>query len=85
MLDELFETFKAKEHQEECAGEDAVVTVPTAFGRTLQVPSNDCFGGLVRFHFDDLFKTDLGAADYRALAQRFHTIVVYDIPLMNHK
>ena len=84
MLDKLFETFKAMEHQEECA-EGAVVTVPTAFGRTLQVPSNDCFGGLVRFHFDDLFKTDLGAADYRALAQRFHTIVVYDIPLMNHK
>ena len=62
-----------------------VVTVPTAFGRTLTVPEEDCCGGIVRFHFDQLFRTDLGAADYKALAQRFHTIFVYDIPVMNHR
>ena len=81
VINDEFNTNDEEKDQEE----QEQVTVPTAFGRTLQVPKRDCYGGIVRFHFDVLFKSDLGAADYRSLAQRFHTIFVYDIPIMNHK
>ena len=59
--------------------------VPTAFGRTLKIPRADCRGGVVRFQFDQLCSNDLGAADFLSLAQRFHTIAIYDIPKMNRR
>ena len=71
-----------KEKEEETK---QTITVPTAFGRTLNVPFDDCHGGVVRFQFDQLCSKDLGAADYRSLAQRFHTIAVYNIPKMDRR
>jgi cell division protein ZapE len=39
-------------------------------------------GGVARASFDDLCSKPLGAGDYLALAQRFHTLVLDDIPVM---
>ncbi len=47
-------------------------------GRSLDVPQ--AIDGVARFSFDDLCRQPLGAADYLAIAQRFHTIVVDHIP-----
>jgi cell division protein ZapE len=47
-------------------------------GRVLRVPQ--AIDGVARFSFDDLCRRPLGAADYLAIAERFHTIVVDRIP-----
>lgn len=49
-------------------------------GRTLIVP--EASSGAARFSFDDLCKTALGRDDYLALAARYHTIFIEDIPEM---
>lgn len=49
-------------------------------GRTIPVPRAG--NGAARFSFDDLMKRPLGAQDYLALARRFHTLVVEDVPVM---
>ncbi len=52
----------------------------TVQGRTLPVPQ--AAKGAARFSFDDLCAKPLGAADYLALAERFHTILIDAIPAM---
>ena len=47
-------------------------------GRSLRVPQ--AFDGVARFSFDDLCRRPLGASDYLAVAERFHTLVVDRIP-----
>jgi len=54
--------------------------VPIAFGRILSVGS--ACGGVARFHFADLCDTPRGAADFHALANAFHTVVVDGVPLL---
>lgn len=49
-------------------------------GRILQVPQAQ--DGVARWPFHDLCEKPLGPQDYLALAQRYHTIIVDDIPLM---
>ncbi|MBO0904475.1 cell division protein ZapE [Jiella sonneratiae] len=49
-------------------------------GRTIPVPRAG--NGAARFAFEDLLKRPLGAQDYLALARRFHTLVVEDVPVM---
>ena len=49
-------------------------------GRTIPVPRAG--NGAARFSFDDLLKRPLGAQDYLALARRFHTVLVDDVPIM---
>ena len=51
------------------------------FGRTIQIPSS--YGRICKFDFDDLCRKDLGAGDYNALAQFYHTIFIYNIPQMS--
>jgi cell division protein ZapE len=49
-------------------------------GRTLDVP--EARDGVARFSFDDLCRRPLGASDFLAIAQRFHTVLVDDIRVM---
>jgi cell division protein ZapE len=49
-------------------------------GRQVDVP--EAAGGVARFTFADLCERPLGAADYLAIARRFHTIVLDAIPVI---
>jgi len=53
----------------------------TVKGRTIPVPAAAC--GVARFPFDDLCRAALGAEDYLAIARRYHTVVVDDVPAMD--
>jgi cell division protein ZapE len=59
------------------AGEPAVIDVK---GRRLTV--SRAAKGVAWFTFDELCVRPLGAADYLALAERFHTIILEGIPAM---
>jgi cell division protein ZapE len=50
-------------------------------GRHLDVPQ--AIDGVARFDFDALCRRPLGAADYLRLAQRFHTLVLDRIPVID--
>jgi len=50
-------------------------------GRELEVPQ--AIDGVARFNFDALCRRPLGAADYLKLAQRFHTLIVDRIPVLD--
>ncbi|MFP6729344.1 MAG: cell division protein ZapE [Alphaproteobacteria bacterium] len=47
-------------------------------GRTVAVPT--AVGGVARFSFAELCETPLGAADYIAIAELYHTLVLADVP-----
>jgi cell division protein ZapE len=53
----------------------------TVMGRDLVVP--EASDGVARFDFDSLCNTALGAGDYLAIATRFHTLVLDDIPRLS--
>ena len=57
------------------------VSIPTKFGRTIEVPQ--LCGGVCRFEFGDLCRRDIGAGDFAALAENFHTIFIDGIPVMS--
>ena len=52
-------------------------------GRTLHVPKS--LKGVAVFSFKRLCCSPLGAADYLALARRFHTIIIVGIPVMGRE
>ncbi|KAK9279281.1 hypothetical protein L1049_012960 [Liquidambar formosana] len=56
-------------------------TIPVMFGRTLEV-CESC-NGVARFTFDYLCGRPVGAADYIAVANNYHTIFISDIPVMS--
>ncbi|XP_068471589.1 uncharacterized protein [Phaseolus vulgaris] len=56
-------------------------TISVMFGRTLEVPES--FDGVARFTFEYLCGRPLGAADYIAVAENFHTVFISDIPVMS--
>lgn len=47
-------------------------------GRTIRVPLQA--RGVARFSFSDLCLAPMAAADYIAIAQRFHTLIIDDLP-----
>ena len=49
-------------------------------GRSVHVPQAQ--DGVARFSFDDLCRRPLGAADFLAIAQRFHTVLIDRIPVI---
>jgi len=55
----------------------------SVLGRTLLVPQ--AANGVARFHFEDLCLKPLAAADYLALADTFHTILLDHIPQLGAK
>ncbi|UHC16152.1 cell division protein ZapE [Methylobacterium currus] len=50
-------------------------------GHEVAIP--EAAGGVARFTFADLCARPLGAADYLTLAERFHTVIVEEIPVMD--
>ena len=50
-------------------------------GHAVDVPQ--AAGGVARFGFRDLCSKPLGASDYLAIADEFHTIIVEEIPVMD--
>ncbi len=55
-------------------------TIPVPGGRTLFVPK--AVKGVAVFSFSRLCRAALGAADYLAVARRFHTVILVGIPIM---
>lgn len=49
-------------------------------GREVQVPAAN--RGIARFDFADLCEKPLGAADYLAIAQHYHTVILAGVPVM---
>jgi cell division protein ZapE len=49
-------------------------------GRILHIAKS--YGGIASFSFAELCEKPLGAADYICIAQQFHTLFIYDIPLL---
>ncbi|KAK4274426.1 hypothetical protein QN277_017646 [Acacia crassicarpa] len=56
-------------------------TISVMFGRTLVV--HESRDGIARFSFEYLCGRPLGAADYIAVAENYHTVFIYDIPVMS--
>ena len=50
-------------------------------GRSVAVPAEA--GGVARFCFADLCESPLGAADYIAIAELYHTVVLADVPRLS--
>jgi cell division protein ZapE len=63
------------------AGEDEVGETLEVLGRKIHLPHAS--GGLMRASFASLCKTALGPNDYVALAQRFHTVFLEDVPRLD--
>jgi len=62
-----------------CATRGAPMDI-ALLGPTLRGPQ--AIDGVARFSFDELCRRPLGAADYLAIAERFHTLVVDHIPAL---
>ncbi|KAM1134472.1 hypothetical protein ACFX19_044297 [Malus domestica] len=77
------EKFEKKWHEvtNQIGGQIASDTIRVMFGRTLEVP--ECSNGAARFTFDYLCGRPVGAADYIAVAENYHTIFISDIPMMS--
>lgn len=71
-MTKIFKTMTGAE-----TGPAAVLRV---LGREVRVPQ--ARGAVARFQFGDLCAKPLGAQDYLAIAQRYHTVFIDDIPVM---
>ena len=73
--EQLLALFKRLTDAEEGPPEDIAVA-----GRGLHVPK--AAKGVAWFHFDDLCRMPLGAADYLALTAHYHTLIVEGVPAL---
>ena len=78
-LSEAF--FKLTDYSVEDRAKVPCETIPVAGGRTLLVPKS--LKGVAVFSFKRLFDQPRGAADYLAIAQHFHTVIIVGIPVMS--
>lgn len=62
-------------------GAEGAAETLTVMGRPLVVPL--AAEGVARFEFDDLCAAALGPGDYLALAGRYHTLIIDDIPRLS--
>jgi cell division protein ZapE len=60
--------------------DSGAATVVRVLGREVKVPQSR--GNVARFRFADLCEAPLGAQDYLAIARRYHTVFIDDIPVM---
>jgi len=61
-------------------GETVGPTFLSTQGRRVRVPMASLEVGCARFHFDDLCRKALGAADYICVGENFHTVFVDGVP-----
>ncbi|KAL4172800.1 hypothetical protein KRP22_007962 [Phytophthora ramorum] len=64
------------------AAQDEQLRVPVMMGRTLQVRGR-ATSGVCRASFSLLCDTEKGAADYKAMAECFHTLVLDGVPTLS--
>ena len=62
------------------SGEKAHAASLSVKGRTIAVPRAG--NGAARFRYEDLLQKPLGAQDFIAIAKRFHTVVLEDVPAL---
>jgi cell division protein ZapE len=62
-------------------GAQAIAETIMVQGREVPVPAAN--RGIARFGFSDLCEQPLGAADYLAIAHRYHTVVVSGVPVLS--
>ncbi len=72
-LTRAFKSLTGREH-----GKPLTLTVK---GHPVEVPQ--AAGGVARFSFEDLCSKPLGASDFLAVAEEFHTVVLENIPVMS--
>jgi cell division protein ZapE len=60
--------------------ESGPTTTLKVLGRTIEVPQSR--GGVARFSFKDLCEKPLGAQDYLAIARRYQSVIVDEIPVL---
>ena len=65
-----------------CGARMSEYEAPLAYGRSVTLLAS-AEAGLAHASFGALCDTPLGAADYLALAQRFHTLVLTDVPRLS--
>lgn len=63
-------------------GEEGAQDLVSVKGRTIQVPI--AAKGVARFSFPQLCERPLGAEDYLALAKRYHTVFLENIPILGY-
>lgn len=63
-------------------GEEPYSDLVVVKGRTIEVPV--VANGVARFNFSQLCERPLGAEDYIAIARRYHTIFLEDIPRLGY-
>ena len=57
--------------------------VETSNGRKVFVPCASLEYRVAKFSFDDLCRKPLGAADYLAIGENFHTVFIHDVPRLS--
>lgn len=57
--------------------------MPSAQGRSVRVPRAVKGSRLAMFDFEELCGNAMGAVDYTAISEAFHTIFVNGVPMMN--
>ncbi|WP_310467029.1 cell division protein ZapE [Sphingomonas sp.] len=80
-LSEAF--FKLTDYPVEDRAKVPTEELPVPGGRTLHVPKS--LKGVAVFSFKRLCGEPRGAADYLAIAQRFHTVIMVGIPVMTRE
>ncbi|CAI5719946.1 unnamed protein product [Hyaloperonospora brassicae] len=83
-MDQLYHELLADEARDSRDNnvQDELLHVPVMMGRTLDIRGS-LKRGVCRASFDALCGTERGAADYKAIAERFHTVMLDDVPMLS--
>ncbi len=58
-------------------------SIQTSDGRNVKIPLSSIGDSVAKFSFDSLCRTPMGAADYLAIGENFHTVIVEGVPKLN--